>query len=158
MTINRTIGFTMNQWRYCFPGSHSPRETIWDQSTVSNHIHPSARGVITHPWHNLKCKRFSWTPFMLGCNWVITSQNIRGCNYLSVSSTHWCRVTHTHVSRLTIIGSDHGLSPDRRQAILWTSAGILFNRTLSNKLQWNLNRKSHIVIQDNTLKNVVWKM
>ena len=25
----------------------------------------------------------------------------------------------------TIIGSDNGLSPDRRQAIIWTNAGIL---------------------------------
>ena len=29
------------------------------------------------------------------------------------------------VSKLTIIGSDYGLSPDRRQAIIWTNAGIL---------------------------------
>ena len=39
--------------------------------------------------------------------------------------THWGRVTHICVSKLTIIGSDNGLSPDRRQAIIWTSAGIL---------------------------------
>ena len=29
------------------------------------------------------------------------------------------------VSKLTIIGSDKGLSPRRRQAIIWTNAGIL---------------------------------
>ena len=39
--------------------------------------------------------------------------------------THWGRVTHICVSKLTIIGSDNGLSPDRRQAIVWTNAGIL---------------------------------
>ena len=39
--------------------------------------------------------------------------------------THWGRVTHICVSKLTIIGSDNGLSPDRRQAIIWTSAEIL---------------------------------
>ena len=32
--------------------------------------------------------------------------------------THRGRVTHTCVSKLTIIGSDNGLSPDRRQAII----------------------------------------
>ena len=32
--------------------------------------------------------------------------------------THWGRVTHIWVSKLTIIGSDNGLSPDRRQAII----------------------------------------
>ena len=39
--------------------------------------------------------------------------------------THWGRVTHICVSKLTIIGSDIGLSPDLCQAIIWTSAGIL---------------------------------
>ena len=40
--------------------------------------------------------------------------------------THWGRVTHICVGRPTIIGSDNGLSPERRQAIIWTNAGILF--------------------------------
>ena len=39
--------------------------------------------------------------------------------------THWGRVTHICVGNLTIIGSDNVLSPDRRQAIIWTNAGIL---------------------------------
>ena len=39
--------------------------------------------------------------------------------------THWGRATHICVSQLSIIGSGHGLSPDRRQAIIWTNAGIL---------------------------------
>ena len=38
---------------------------------------------------------------------------------------HWGRVTHICVGKLTIIGSDNGLSPERRQAIIWTNAGIL---------------------------------
>ena len=41
------------------------------------------------------------------------------------SLTHWGRVTHICVGKLTIIGSDNGLSPGRRQAIIWTNAGIL---------------------------------
>ena len=39
--------------------------------------------------------------------------------------THWGRVTHICVSKIIIIGSDNGLSPGRRQAIIWTNAGIL---------------------------------
>ena len=39
--------------------------------------------------------------------------------------THWVRVTHICVSKMTIIGSDNGLSPGRRQAIIWINAGIL---------------------------------
>ena len=38
--------------------------------------------------------------------------------------THWGQVTHICVSKQTIIGSDNGLSPGRRQAIIWTNAGI----------------------------------
>ena len=39
--------------------------------------------------------------------------------------THWGRVTHICVGNLTIIGSDNGLSPGRRQAIIRTNAVIL---------------------------------
>ena len=38
---------------------------------------------------------------------------------------HWGRVTHICVGTLTIIGSDNGLSPSRRQAIIWTNDGLL---------------------------------
>ena len=38
---------------------------------------------------------------------------------------HWGRVTHICVSKVTIIVSDNGLAPERRQAIIWTNAGIL---------------------------------
>ena len=51
--------------------------------------------------------------------------------------TRWGWVTHICVSKLTNIGSDNGLAPGRRQAIIWTNAGILLIRTL-NKIQCNL--------------------
>ena len=35
-------------------------------------------------------------------------------------------MTHTCVSELTVIGSDNGLFPDLRQAIIWTNAGMLW--------------------------------
>ena len=44
--------------------------------------------------------------------------------------THWGRVTHICVAYLTINASDNGLSPSRRQAIIWTNAGILLIRPL----------------------------
>ena len=49
------------------------------------------------------------------------------CPQMNVSGplTHWVRVTHICVGTLTIIGSDNGLSPCRRQAIIWTNAGLL---------------------------------
>ena len=37
----------------------------------------------------------------------------------------WFTEAELRVSELNIIGSDNGLSPGRRQAIIWTNAGIL---------------------------------
>ena len=52
--------------------------------------------------------------------------------------THWGRVTHICVGNPTIIGSDDGLSPGRRQAIIWTNDGWnIVDSNLRNKLQWN---------------------
>ena len=42
-----------------------------------------------------------------------------------IGLTHWGRLNHICVTKLTTIGSDNSLSPGRRQAIIWTSAGIL---------------------------------
>ena len=44
--------------------------------------------------------------------------------------THWGRVMHICVSTNTNIGSDNGLSPGRRQAIIGTNAGILLTGPL----------------------------
>ena len=72
------------------------------------------------------------------------------CLSLSVL-THWGRVTHIYVSKLIIIGSDNGLSPDRRQAIIWTNARLLsigplrtyFNENLIKIHQFSL-KKIHV--------------
>ena len=72
--------------------------------------------------------------------------------------THWSRVMHICVSRITNIGSDNGLSPGRRQAIIRTSAEILLIWTLWNIFQWNLHSNSHIFIQEDAFEHVVWKM
>ena len=49
---------------------------------------------------------------------------------LAMFLTHWGRVAHICVDNMTLIGSDNGLSPGRRQAIIWTNAGILLFRPL----------------------------
>ena len=50
------------------------------------------------------------------------------------SLTHWGRVTHICVSKLTSVGSDNGLSPGRREAIIWTNAEILLIGPLGKNL------------------------
>ena len=44
--------------------------------------------------------------------------------------THWGRATHICVGKLTIIGSNNGVSTRRRQTIIWTNAGIMLIRHL----------------------------
>ena len=53
--------------------------------------------------------------------------------------THWGRVTHICVGKPIIIGSDNGLSPDRRQAIIWTNAGLLLIGPLGTNFSENLS-------------------
>ena len=72
--------------------------------------------------------------------------------------THGGRVTNMCVSKLIFIGSDNGLSPGPRQAIIRTNAGILligppgtnFNEILIKIYKFPFNK--------NPFKNVVRKM
>ena len=67
--------------------------------------------------------------------------------------THWGRVTHICVSKLTTFGSDSGLSPGRRQAIIWTNGGILLIGPLGTNFSEIL-----IEIQTFSLKKIRLKM
>ena len=44
---------------------------------------------------------------------------------MTLCLTHWGRLTHICISKLTIIGSDNDLSPGWCQAIIWINDGIL---------------------------------
>ena len=59
------------------------------------------------------------------CTRLITDTCITFTLDFTLSITHWGWVTHICVGNLTIIGSDNGLLPYRRQAIIWTNDGIL---------------------------------
>ena len=72
--------------------------------------------------------------------------------------THWGRVMHIYVSKLTIIGSDNGSSPGRRQAIIWTNAGILLIGTLWTNFSEILSKIYTFFIQENAFENVVCEM
>ena len=54
---------------------------------------------------------------------------------IKIKLTHWGRVAHMCVSNPIIIGSDNGLSPSRRQAIIETNAGILIIRPLGTNFR-----------------------
>ena len=48
--------------------------------------------------------------------------------------SNWGRVTHICVSTIIIIDSYNALSPGRRQAIIWTNAGMLLIGLLGTKI------------------------
>ena len=85
--------------------------------------------------------------------WLLPWNRYLGSGRFNISLflTHWGRVTHVCVSKLTIIGSDNGLSPGRRQAIIWTNAGILLIRPLGTNF-------SEILIYTISFKKIHLKM
>ena len=63
---------------------------------------------------------------------------------------HWAK-TWSYVnslSKLTIIGSDNGLSPAQRQAIIWTNAGILFIWTLRTNFSEKISESQTFVLKE----------
>ena len=85
--------------------------------------------------------------------------------------THWGRVMQICISKLTIIGLDNGLSPGRRQAIIWINEDLLPIGTLGTnfneiviEIQIFLLKKMHKCIFFNKniwiskFGNVIWRM
>ena len=101
--------------------------------------------LITEAFTWGRFRRKMWSCYSLKCTW-------KSC------LAHWGWVTHICVSKLTIIGSDNGLPPGRRQAIIWTDAGILLIRPLGTNFGEIINRISNIFIQENAFEEVIWKM
>ena len=87
-----------------------------------------------------------WThaPCYLGDNMLSSFMVSHSILPRNETLTHWGQVMHTCISKLTIIGSDNGLSPGPCQAIIWTNAGILliwpsatnFNEMLIKIAKW----------------------
>ena len=67
----------------------------------------------------------------LSINWEIPINTLDSASVtMHFWLTHWGRVTYICVGKITIIGSDNGLSPGRRQAIIQTNDGILLTEPL----------------------------
>ena len=63
--------------------------------------------------------------FLLEVNGLIRKSGLVYCLEEVNPLTHWGRVMHKCVSKLTIIDSDNGLAPGRPQTIIWTNTGML---------------------------------
>ena len=89
---------------------------------------PRVQLTINHNWFRSWLGADQETCYYLDQYWpsILTHICITHTQWVrEIFLTHWGRVTHIYVGRLTIIGPDNGLSPGRRQAIIWTNAGIL---------------------------------
>ena len=67
-------------------------------------------------------------------------------------------MTHICVSKQSVIASDNGLSPGRRQSHYRNQCWNTVNSNLRNTFQWNLERNSNIFIQENVFESVVCEM
>ena len=67
-------------------------------------------------------------------------------------------MTNICVGNLTIIGSNNGLSPGLRQAIIWTNAGILLIGPIETNFNEIFNQNSNIFIQENVFESIVCEM
>ena len=101
---------------------------------------------VSHQWKCHKCKRLS--PFFAQRSFIPKVEFVT-----SVVSTLWGGVTHICVNKLTIIGSDYGLSPGRCQVIIWTNDRIL----LIGPLETNFS-ESLIKIHQSSFKKICYKM
>ena len=72
--------------------------------------------------------------------------------------THWGRVTHICVGKLNHHWFKWWLVAWSAPSHYLNQCWNIVNSTLRNKLQWNLNRKSNIFIEENTFENVVCEM
>ena len=77
-------------------------------------------------WKKWNNHVLTYQPFWLKDCWGYCHHSHLSLHILCWSRlTHCGHVTHICVGKLTIIVSDNGLSPGRRQAIIWTNAEIL---------------------------------
>ena len=76
-------------------------------------------------------------------------------NVIVMLLTHWGRVMQICVSKPAIIVSDNGLSPGRRQAIIWTNAGILLTGPLGTNFNEILIEIQIFSFKKMHLKNIV---
>ena len=127
---------------YCCWGSLNRSDTCWVAiiaiETYWQHRLKHPRNLADH-MHTCRCDLI----FQVSNKWVLL--------------THWGRVTHIYVGKLAIIGSDYGLSPCPRQAIVWNNDGILLTGPLGTDLL-NCDRNSSIFIYKNAFQSIVCEM
>ena len=145
LTLKRSDAY-IRQVNYTIIGSDNGLSAVWHKAIIWTNAASLSIGPLVTNSSEIWIPKFSFKKMHLNMSSAKCQQFCSSLNML----THWGRATHICVSKLTIIGSDNGLSPDRRQAIIWTNAGLLFIGPLGN-------RNSNIFIQENAFESVVCK-
>ena len=68
------------------------------------------------------------------------------CFAITSGLTHWGRGIHICINKLTIIGSDNGLSPGQCQAIIWTNAAVFLIQSLGTIFSESLRRQTTMLV------------
>ena len=99
---------------------HWFREWLCAQQAISNYLNEWWPSLLMHIYASLSFNELMkqvWFCCALCCHGDIMNPLWIHVIYSPIFLTHWGQVTHICVNKLTIIGSNNGLSPGRRQAI-----------------------------------------
>ena len=114
----------------------------WNYFQIS--VHCTNRSMLfMHCWNHNSLSRTNHC-IVLACEYQI-------CLYVTdIPSllTHWGRVSHICVGKLTVLSSDNDWSPGRRKNYHLNQWWHIVNLTLKTKLQWDTNRNSCISTGD----------
>ena len=98
-------------------------------NTLSVTTQRCSRKILLSRWMRIFFKKIHLTADLdLKVIWLTRWHHENGSRDLTKCSYTSCIDEDCYI-KLTIIGSDNGLSPGRRQAIIWTNDGILSIRT-----------------------------
>ena len=132
------IGLIWNlvvEWSMLCKELTRPDETIHQRFVYSGWVvHPNSRA------HSFRAVKLPWIFPGAAWNFSGTPANIQGNLRGMQFGFYYSLVLHSftlpltvlslaHLSVLTIIGPGNGWAPGRHQAIIWTNAGIVLNRT-----------------------------
>ena len=90
---------------------------------------------------------------IFGTEWGLTTIKIHSFIHVVL---YWGWMTHVCVNKLTIIGSDIGLSPSRRQNIIWTDDIVI--RNLGPNFSEFLSKIHSTFIHENAFENVACEL
>ena len=142
-----TLSISNSNWcghLLCKDQNGSPELVFWSDGNLNS----SCRMVLLkYSWKRSRAQatQSSKHSGLLSTRVFLTTSNVwnrtrKGHNLHFQIITHSGWVTHICVSKLTSIGSHNCLSPCRRQALIWTDAGILLIQILRTIFSENCKR------------------